>query len=280
MKIAIYFSRTNERSRIIATALNRGLTRWDRVEMMRSREYNGRPTHDLAIHYGFADGLRQIFNDYRDAGRHAVYVDLGYWHRRKRTRFDGYHKLSLNDRHPTAYFQRKRHSHDRFKALGIEIQPWRKAGRHILVIGMSGKGALTEGYRPQQWERETIAELRRHTDRPIIYRPKPNWLGASPIPHAQFQRGVELSDALRDCHAVVCHHSNVAVEAMIAGIPAICPIGVASALAGHDLTQIESPPMAAGRHQWAADIAYTQWTVQELADGIAWEHFRSEVLRC
>jgi hypothetical protein len=51
----------------------------------------------------------------------------------------------------------------------------------------------------------------------------------------------------------VAHHSNAAVDALLAGVPCICPDGVASVLSGHDLTQIESPPMPDGREQWAAD---------------------------
>lgn len=279
MRVAIYYSFANERSKLIAKALLRGIGRHEgNVQFIRARDYQGKPEADVAIHYGFAEGLRRIFEQYRDEGRKAVYVDLGYWHRRKRTRFDGYHKLVLNSRHPTEYFQNKRHAPDRFNRLGVKIAPWRKAGRHIVVVGMSGKGALAEGFRPEQWERQTIAQLRELTDRPIIYRPKPNWQEARPIPGTIFQRGVELDEALRNCHAVVCHHSNVAVDAILAGVPAICPIGVASVMGGTDLTHIESPPMPDGRHQWAADIAYTQYTMDEMISGEAWQYLKSEVL--
>ncbi len=74
------------------------------------------------------------------------------------------------------------------------------------------------------------------------------------------------------------HHSNVAVEAIMNGIPAICPIGVASVMAGHDLSQIEAPPMPEGREQWAADIAYCQWSLAEMQSGAAWRHLRREKL--
>lgn len=279
MQVKIYYSLSNERSRMVANAMGRGVIRYERdVTLMRARDYPGEPIGDVAIHYGFGDNLRRIFDQYVAVGKKAIYVDLGYWQRRKRTRFDGFHKFVLNDRHATSYFQRTPHPTDRFDALRVPIRPWRRERRNIIVVGMSGKGAMFEGFRAEQWERQTVANLRALTDRPIIYRPKPNFKEARPIPGAIFQRGVELDEALRDCHAVVCHHSNVAIDAILAGVPAICPIGVASVMSGTELKQIESPPMPEGRHQWAADIAYTQWTMAEMSDGLAWQYLRNEVL--
>lgn len=235
----------------------------------------------MAIFYGLAGGLRNVLRDYREAGRKAIYIDLGYWGRRKRTRWDGYHKLVLNDRHPTAYFQRRKHAPDRFAQFGIRIQKWRREmpGAHILVAGMSAKAAAAEGLAPEQWERETIAALGELTSRPIIYRPKPNWPDSRPIPGSIWGgRNDPLEAQLRNCHAVVAHHSNIAVDALMAGVPCICPGGVASVLSGHDLTQIESPPMPGGRKQWAADLAYTQWSKEEMESGAAFRYLLDEEL--
>lgn len=244
-----------------------------------SRAYSGRPDSDVAIFYGLSDGLRQIFDDYRtDPARRVIFADLGYFGRRKRSRYDGYHKLVLNARHPTEYFQREQHAPDRFASFGIPIQPWRKEGRHVLVVGMSAKAARAEGLVPEAWERETVNQLRRITHRPIVYRPKPNWDDARPIMGADFRKDQTLAEAFADCHAVVAHHSNVAVDALIAGIPCICPDGVASVMSGWNLTQIESPPMPKGRNQWAADLAYTQYSVDEMQDGRAFQYLLAEGL--
>lgn len=236
-----------------------------------------RVQHDVAIFYGLANGLRRVFDDYRD-GHKAIYIDLGYWGRRKRTRYDGYHKLVLNNRHPTAYFQRRQHGPERFAQFGLQIQPWREAGKHILVIGMSAKAAAADGRPAESWESATINELRLITDRPIVYRPKPNWLEARPIPGSTFGKGQTLEEALRDCHAVVAHHSNAAVEALIAGVPCICPSGAASVLSGHELSQIETPPMPDGREQWAWDLAHTQYSIEEMQDGTALRYLMNEGL--
>lgn len=238
-------------------------------------DYKGRPSSDFAAFYGLSNGLHRIFRDYAEINR-LFFADLGYWHRRKRTRWDGYHKVVLNARHPTVYFNTKPRDPSRFASLGVEIKPWRKSGSHIIVAGMSGKAAAMEGLQPEQWERQTIAALRKLTRRKIIYRPKPNWMGARPIPGSVLDKMTALELAFEDCHAIVTHHSNVAVDALMAGIPCICPGGVASLLSSHDLADIENPLMPDGREQWACNLAWTQWSLEEMRNGAMWEYFRTE----
>lgn len=278
-KIVVYFAQNVHRSELVAKAMMSGIVHGGGNAVLRaSHTYRGKVEFDCAIFYGWAQGLRKVFEDYRKHAS-AIYIDLGYWGRRKSSRYDGYHKIVRNSRHPTDYFQRIQRPPDRFNHFGIEIQPWRKAGRHILVAGMSGKAAAAEGFNPHEWERRTIAELRKHTNRPIVYRAKPNWLDAKPIPGSEFSpRDVPIEQALRNCHAVIAHHSNVAIDALMAGIPCICPSGAASVLSGHDLSQVEHPPMPEGREQWAYDLSYTQYSLGEMQDGAAYRYLLSEGL--
>lgn len=275
-EIVVFQAPGHNRSRIVCDAMLTGIQRCgDSVELRSSHLYR-RPDARVAVFYGLAQGCRQIFAEYVAAGRKAVYIDLGYWGRRKRTRWDGFHKLSVNDRHPTAYFQRVPHADDRFCHFDIPIKPWRAKGDHIIIAGMSAKAAAAEGFRPEQWEREVIAKLRKLTRRPIIYRPKPNWNEARPIIGAEMICDPDLSRALDGCHAVVTHHSNVAVDAILAGVPAFVWKGVAMPMASSDLRRIEDPAMPDGREQWAADVAWTQWSVDEMNSGEAWRHLRGE----
>jgi hypothetical protein len=246
-------------------------------ELRSSLSYRGRPEHDVAVFYGLAAGLDRIFRDYRESGRRAVYCDLGYWGRRKRTRFDGYHKLAVNSRHPTEYFQARPHGPERFAEHHVTVRPWRTSGEHILLAGMSAKAAAAEGLMPHVWERETIAYLRELTRRPIVYRPKPNWAEAKPLAGSTFDRETPLADALTGCHAVVTHHSNVAVDALLAGVPCVCLGGVASLLSGK-IEQIEDLPTPPGREQWAADLAWTQYSVDEMQSGAALQYLIDEGL--
>lgn len=241
------------------------------------QEYH-EPDTDVAVFYGFN---RAILDGYKAAGKKAIYVDLGYWQREGQT---GHHKLGINSRHPTAYFQKRKHPDDRWRRLNVGIQPWKPEGRGaVIVAGMSGKGANAEGFAPEQWERETVQLLKRHTSRPIIYRPKPNWVGARPIEGAEFQRGDsqgrDVPTILRHgVHAVVTHHSNVAVEALLAGVPIFCVEGIMTPLALTNFARIENTIHPEGREQWAYDAAYTQWTIAEMTAGTAWRHLKDEGL--
>jgi hypothetical protein len=276
-KIAIYHAPNNARSGLIAQALMRGADRAGLAASSISSATYRQPDADIAIFYGLSDGLSRVFTDYRARGKTVLFVDLGYWMRRKRTRWDGYHKVCINSRHPTAYFQDKPRDRSRFASLDIPgPQPWRAKGRHIIVAGMSAKASAAEHMSPESWERAAVVKLRRLTSRPIIYRPKPNWLGARRIPGTMMDALTPLDQALRGCHAVVTHHSNVAVDALMAGVPCFTEGGAASVLSGRDLSQIETPPMPDGREQWARDLAFVQWNMNEMADGTMWRHFRDE----
>jgi hypothetical protein len=280
MRIGVYFAPHNHRSELIAKAMATGVrSTGTAADFRSSMSYSGMRDYDAVIFYGLASGLDRLFRDYRDdPQRKAVYADLGYWGRRKRSRWDGYHKLAVNSRHPTAYFQSRKHDSKRFLEHHVQIRPWRESGRHILVAGMSAKAAAAEGLQPNEWERATINRLRQLTDREIVYRPKPNWHDAIPLEGARFDRDSDLINALTGCHALVSHHSNVAVDALLAGVPCICPGGVASLLSGHDLGQIENPPMPDGREQWAADLAWTQWNIDEMESGAAFRYLLDEGL--
>lgn len=245
-----------------------------------------RRDYDVAVFYGLEPPIPELFEYYRAAGR-AVYVDLGYWGRREGGRWTGYHKVCVNARHPTAYFRKPQHALDRLSELRVQIKPMAprdaEPWKHILLAGMGDKGAAAEGYRPEEWERWAIDRIRQLTDRPILYRPKPSWKQARPIkgPGMRFSgRERDVSLELVNCWAVVTHHSNVAVDAAVAGIPTFCWGGVAAAISRSDLVEIETPvahPMGV-RQDWAADLAYTQWSVKEIASGACWRHLKSDGL--
>ncbi len=234
---------------------------------------------DIAVFYGMSGRLPRVMKDYKKSGATAVYIDLGYWGRRDGGRLAGYHKVSVNDRHPTAYFQSVRHPTDRLSKFRIKIKPWRRSGKQILIAGMSGKGAISQKFQPGEWESLAVEDIKRYSKRPIIFRPKPSCRYGIKIPGCPVSPADQrIVDALHNCHAVVTHHSNAAVDAILEGIPAFAIRGVATPLALDDLSKIEEPLYPDGREQWAADIAYCQWNLNEMATGQVWRHLKSEGL--
>lgn len=250
--------------------------------ILSERDYQ--PSHvqayDCAVFYGLEGNNAQLFRDYAAASA-AVYVDLGYWGRREGGRFSGYHKISINARHPNAYFRAVAHPEDRLKRFHVEPKAWRAGSdaQHILLAGMGDKGARAEGYEPEAWERWAISEIRKRSKRRIVYRPKPSWKTARPIEGTFYgEKKFELETFFRDCWAVVTHHSNVAVEALVEGIPTFCWGGVALEMSLQDLARIEAPFYPEDRRAWLADIAYTQWSILEMREGAPWRHLKNEGL--
>lgn len=247
----------------------------DRAVLLKEEQYRG-PSFPVAVFYGFTPTLRAIMADYQKEGLRAVYIDLGYWGR------EGllcHHKIVVNARHPTAYFQNVKHKPDRARALGVVAKPWREDGKNILLAGMGQKAATVEGKLPEAWERSAIDAIKQVTKRRIIYRPKPSWLGARPIPGTTYStKEQSLFDVLATCHAVVTHHSNAAVDAIVEGVPAFCWQGVAVPLSLQDISKIEEPFFPPAREQWISDIAYTQWSVEEMRKGLPWAHLKEEGL--
>lgn len=247
--------------------------------MLRSDDDYRRPEEAAVAFYGFEKNTPRIMAEFKRAGKPVVFVDLGYWQRKGRARWDGYHKVAVNDRHPTAHFQRCWHDDSRLRRFGVKMQPWRTAGAHILIAGMSARSAASYGLAPEEWERRAVAELTRHTERPLIYRPKPSWREARPIDGTRFSPKAEpLAEVLENCHAVVTHHSNVAVDALVMGVPVFCKEGVAAPMGLRDLGWIEAPHYPEDRVQWAADVAWCQWSLEEMRSGAMWRHLKDEGL--
>ena len=274
-EVAIYLIPGHKRSALCCHAMYQGLRAMGQgARLLPETDYHG-PDYQVAVFYGYTATLRRVMADFRGSGRTAVYIDLGYWGREG---LRGHHKVAVNARHPTDYFQARTHDPKRIAKFGINPKPWRK-GRNILLAGMGEKAAEAEGFKVEVFEREAIAALRKVTDRPIVYRPKPSWLQARPIPGTLYSpKAHDVAVTLADCHAVVTHHSNVAVEGLCAGVPSFCWKGVAAPLSLQDLARIEEPYYPEARDQWAADIAWTQWSVDEMERGLAWRYLKDEGL--
>ena len=272
-KATVLFSPHNRRSMILAEAAFKGLRRLGyRANIINSLHYK-KVNADIAVFYGLACGLDRVMREYSEhKSARACYVDLGYYHRRlDKHRYTGYHKISVDSRHPDSYFMREDMPDDRWQQLaklgGLEIKPWRSGGSDILIAGMSEKASRAEGLRPLEWESNAAREIAKHTKRKIRLRPKPNCLKSKPIPGTIWHDVRSLEKGLHDVHAVAARHSNVCVDALLEGIPIFCDEGISKSMGLPDLSRIEKPYYPPNREQFMHNLAYQQWRVDEFADG-------------
>lgn len=212
------------------------------------------------VMYGFLRGLLPTLREARKEGRPWVYVDRGYFRSTRGGDYSGYFRVTRGalQHDGRGTFDRKR-----WDNLLVPMAPWRRQGKHILVCppGDVWLGAFGEPFATtqKQWVAKVITELERHTDRPIRIRTKPNFEKAHK----------PLIEDLQDCHALVTHMSNTAVESVLAGVPVYCLAPCAGATMGQrDLAKIETP-VYPDREAWAAALAANQWTLDEIRAGKA-----------
>lgn len=185
-----------------------------------TEQYGGR--HRLLVVYGVGRDYKfAAFKAHRAVGGHVACWDLGYWDR------DDAMRVSIDGLHPTAEqlamapAEGARHR----VALREDSDP---AGP-ILLVGIGAKSAYMYGLQTMEWERATLARIRRqHPGRRVLWRPKGR--KAVSLGGAALHHGMPIETALRGCSLVVCRHSNVAVDACIAGVPVECEDGAARAL--------------------------------------------------
>jgi hypothetical protein len=132
---------------------------------------------------------------------------------------------------------------------------------------------------------DLVGQIRRFTDRPIVYRPKPSWGGAEPIPGTKFswsraKNFITIYDDLKGAHCLVTHGSNACFEALQAGVPSIVTGDAAlRPIFSTDIAEIENPRRASmpERRQIVDNLAYCQWSLGEIAQGDAWKFLRRQL---
>jgi hypothetical protein len=174
--------------------------------------------------------------------------------------------------------------------IGLELQPWRTKGKHVLVCLQRNGGWSMAGFSTVAWAIQTIQSLRMYTQRPIRIRAHPGDKGAGgdcaqliQICGSMGLVGVTVSqptstlmDDLHDCWAVVNHNSSPGVAAAIEGIPVFVTDPINSQcidIANTDLSAIEDPNMPDRQH-WIEKLAQFHWSHEEIANGTCWNHMK------
>lgn len=210
---------------------------------------------------------------------HAIYYDKGYTNRAWRGHGQkAYYRFSVNAFHPLHYFQSRQRPSDRWQALGIRLNPRAKNGLNIIFAGCSQKFADWHGFDITHYAMRVIGEIKKYTDRPIVYRPKKSAVPPPPIPGTIYShREQKIEHELERAHALVTFSSNAAVDAIFAGVPAfVLGPSIAKPVSNVDLSEIERPyfPSEEERLQWCSDLAYCQWRLDEIEGGLVWKSLK------
>lgn len=143
--------------------------------------------------------------------------------------------------------------------FAIEQKPWRRRGKHILVLPQRGIGSI--GVRmPTSWTATVMKKLARITDRPIRLRQHPGHKKTDPGPD------------FVNCHAAVTWGSGAGIKAIQAGIPVFHELdhwigNCGGARLGDDVEACNMPDRA---ELWRR-ITWAQWSLAEIASGEAFD---------
>lgn len=160
---------------------------------------------------------------------------------------------------------------DRWLSLGYNsFRGWkRNIDGHILIAGSSEKYHNFYGLEnPNDYASSIVTELCKHTDRKIIYRPKPSWGGAVKIEGAELSHnGKKFCKDLEGARLLVTHGSNACFEAALSGIPTIIlGNGVMRSVSPTRINAGFGPPMLDPTPVFHG-LAYHQWTLGEMKKG-------------
>jgi hypothetical protein len=150
----------------------------------------------------------------------------------------------------------------RFPLMKQTVKPWREDGSFILVLPQRGIGAPGVAM-PPRWPREIEKRLKAVTGRPIHVRPHPGLKSMAPA----------FAPALDGCHAVVTWASGAAIKAIILGVPAFHELRgwIGGPAARYGIDDLERPFLG-DRGPMLERLAWSQWSVAEIASGDAFKH--------
>lgn len=254
--------------RKIAHAMHEGIQRCGDKSTIWEIGDGAQPRGDVGVMYGWKRNF--LLQQYP----RFVYADLPYWNRPNPLDHSRapHWKVVANGWSPDAYVSAGQHP-ERWERLGIDIHPERKGGTKVIIAGSSHKSSEQHGFKYMQWERAMAARLAgKGLD--LVYRPKPKDAHKRPIAGLAFDFGPINWDKVA---AVLTHHSNIALEALVAGVPAYCETGAAKSMSFHP-DEIQSAAIPAGREQFLWDCAYLQWTLEEMKSGECWSHLKERGL--
>ena len=186
-----------------------------------------------------------------------------------------FYSLGLGGLNGRADFNNQNSPSDRWVVHGVKREAWRDRGQghYTLVMGQVPGDMATNGIDLRFWYDQIIDEIKQHTDGPVCFRPHPKARQHGPTTGKAEILGGSLEEALQNAGFVVTYNSNSGVDAALAGVPVYAADegSMAWPIAAHTLGELFDFDFK-DRSQWLYDLAYTQWTANELADGTAWKH--------
>jgi hypothetical protein len=213
---------------------------------------------------------KQIYDNCQQLGKPVMIVEVGNLKRGESWR------ISLNHINNLGKFANETNlDMSRPQKLGVALQETPAIRRGEILIACQHQESLQWQGMPamKDWVAETIEKIKQHTHRRIRVRYHPR----SAFPFKQ--SGVEIERPVRvpdtydgfdifyNYHCVINHNSGPAVQAAINGIPILCDSSSLAADMSIKWSELDKPYVP-DRQEWFLKLCHTEWTVEEIRQGI------------
>ena len=203
--------------------------------------------------YGVLRGTLEIINKVKN----YYYIDHGYFNQSKRSfednrtnviNLDGYFRIVYNN---FIHNGIGNYPDDRLKKLNLDILDQKKSGDFIIISEPSV--VMKKVYNVPRWTEDTIKLVNKYTDRKVII-------------HNKFSKE-PLDFLLKNAWAFISLQSTAGFKAMQKGVPAFFTDYFLKNIG--EIKDIENPII---NYNIFNNLAYGQWTLNEIESGEAWEN--------
>lgn len=236
------------------------------------------------LFHGRMAGNKAVWENAKKQKRKVVVLEVGGIKRGETW------KVGLNGINRDAFFGEKNNDSSRAKKLNLNLAPWRSDGEFILICGQHDKSLQWQNQPSMSnWFLKIYDNIRRHTARPIIFRPHPRCrlpYIEQDLKYVYRQEPKHILGTYDDFDmnfeniwATVSWSSNPGIHSVINGIPAFVGTSSLAYPVGNDidfLHDIETPLMP-DRTQWLNDYAWTEYTQSEISQGLPIERLTTKL---
>jgi hypothetical protein len=229
-------------------------------------------------------GYQNIWNECQNKNKPIVVLEVGGIKRNETF------KVGINGVNREADFANQNVDSDRWKKFNIELKPWTHAGQEIIICGQHHNShQWRNNPKMYKWFEQQITEIRKYSDRPIVVRPHPrnhvnidttkfkNVNVIPPIKNQNTYDDTNFIEILKNAWAVVNYSSNPAMQSVFNGVPVfVSEASLSYDVGNSSLADINNPKMP-DRQNWASSLAYTEWTTEEIKQGLPWARIKKRL---
>ena len=277
MKVKLYRENGALGSNVIFDALEEGFKKLG-CEIVTGGE--DIPVIWSVLWFGRMAANQEVYRRFADCGKPVMIVEVGSLQR------GILWKLSWGNINADGTFNKDNSLEiGRSNKLGIALLPIKEKRKpSVLLLGQHDKSLQWQGLPPiKDWIFNKIAEIKKHTDRPIVVRPHPRCnIPTLNLPNVTFSTPILLPNTYSEFnmdlshYCVINHNSGTTVQAAIHGVPVICDSSGLAHPVSCSLTEIETAHLK-DRTEWFEQILHTEWSVDEFIQGIPQKRLLSVV---